>query len=503
MDPQEEFNYKWGYLPPFDEESEKVVTLIIDNPDLAKTMTRTQPGTQAFWKGLDQRNVHSKESKQSDKHGEEIKSMDLNSSWEESPHEQKAHDFLWTLDQAKITATSSEALFQRTLMVSLIARHFLIYKKDKSEDQVLDFSVEEPWTCLPMPSAAVDGISTPKSADDKFLTAPKPDLAVCFNREAVISDSIWESLPWPTKALACFENMTSCDSRIFHFLVMEAKRASTIVDDTKALHQCLNCASQALFNLYEFFNDAGPEHRKVFFEKVRIFSVVARRQGLLVRTHRATEIPESDGALKLVMPLKREYRLRFEYREFARIPEGKDFHREKVLEIFKKIFTYGVNDLRTYLRAAASALHSKLAKEMSEDLQLFRAKRHDTNLYRYGQPCPEPSKSSRPPTTALSADGGDASLTRGMHKSHLNENDVLSMGDQSVRSGQTTPKPTKQSRPQPGAMTRSQKRKSGGAATEARDGEGVRKSSTFKRQRREASLDASTSPTSSSTIATA
>ena len=36
-------------------------------------------------------------------------------------NEEKGHELLWKLDQAKITATSSEALFQRTIMVSLIA----------------------------------------------------------------------------------------------------------------------------------------------------------------------------------------------------------------------------------------------------------------------------------------------------------------------------------------------------------------------------------------------
>ena len=90
-------------------------------------------------------------------------------------------------------------------------------QKEVNGEQLLDFSVEEPWTCLPMPSRALWNTGPGLDIDEKLLTQPKPDLAVCFRRKAVIKDSLWRSLPEATKELACFENQNSGNSRIFHF----------------------------------------------------------------------------------------------------------------------------------------------------------------------------------------------------------------------------------------------------------------------------------------------
>ena len=142
VDPQEAFNHKWGYLPPFDEQSEQVIAFIIENPTLAKAMARIQPGTSKFEAGLEERNVALKPNDTLDQYEAKIESLDVKQFMNETANEEECHELLWKFDQAKITATSSEALFQRTIMVSLIARHFLIYQRDSHQSQLFDFSVE-------------------------------------------------------------------------------------------------------------------------------------------------------------------------------------------------------------------------------------------------------------------------------------------------------------------------------------------------------------------------
>ena len=266
---------------------------IIDNPASVKEMARIGPDSQGlFKKGLMRRNVEMNPSKSVDLRSEEIKSFSLGGILRETAEQKQFCEHLWLQDKAKLSPNSSEAIFQRTLMVSLIARHFLIYGKEVNGEQLLDFSAEELWTCLPMPRRALWHAGPGQDADDKFLTQPKPDLAVCFRREAVIKHGLWRSLPEATKELACFENHNSGMSRIFHFLAVEANNATSSLEDPKALYQSLNNASQALNNFYEFFQDAGPTHRQVFFDKIRFFSVVANTQGILIRIHRAIEIPQ-------------------------------------------------------------------------------------------------------------------------------------------------------------------------------------------------------------------
>ena len=387
VDPQEAFNRKWGYLPPFDEESEQVIAFIIENPTLAKTMARTQPGTSKFEAGLEDRNVGLKPSNDLDKCKAKIESLDVEGFMDEPVNEEMSHELLWKLDQAKITATSSEALFQRTIMVSLIARHFLIYQRDSHENQLFDFSVEETWTCLPMPSRALSGIKEAAALgqeviapEHKFLTQPKPDLAVAFNRRAIITDETWETLPRPIRTLASFEKVDSSNFNIFHFLVIEAKNPTIPIEDRKALHQCSNCASQALFNFFEFFRDAGSKHEDLVFKKVRFFSVVANRTGLLVRIHRAVEIPK-DNIARRVIPRDPNYLLKFEFQDFTRIEGVDNFSRSKVLNTLKKILKYATDTLRPLIENATLDITNKLKTDIN-----FVESRTLPNAYRHGQP---------------------------------------------------------------------------------------------------------------------
>lgn len=442
VDPQEAFNRKWGYLPPFDEESEQAIAFIINNPALAKTMARIQPGTLKFGEGLQDRNVALKPSNNLDKCKAEVESLQVQDFMNEPEKDEESHELLWKLDQAKITASSSEALFQRTIMVSLIARHFLIYSRDSCEYQLFDFGVEEPWTCLPMPSRALNGIKEPTAPgpevvalENKFLTQPKPDLAIAFNRQAIMTDETWETLPRPIQTLASFEKADPSNFNIFHFLILEAKNPAIPIEDRKALHQCLNCVSQALFNLFEFFRDAGSEYEKLFFEKVRVFSIVANRTGLLVRIHRAVEIPKHNIARR-VIPRDPNYLLKFEFEDFTRIEGIDKFDRSKVLEMLKKILKYAKDTLRPLIKDATSKICWKLETDIN-----FVESRTSPNTYRHGQPGIGSSRGSRRSTPAPSANGAKMDfLQYRIHDMPLSTNGASSVGDESMRSGQATPK---------------------------------------------------------------
>ena len=424
IDSRERFNHKWGYVPPLDEETTRIIEAIIKNPARAETMVGIGPEHQDFLPGLRNRNVLSSPSTHLDPRKEEIQSISLEGYLQETQEQETSHEELWKSDKAKCTPGSSEALYQRTLMINLIARHCLIYQFDSSKEQILDFSVEEPWGCLPMPSRLLWAIPKGQKSEAKLLTQPKPDLAVCFKRKAVIPDRIWKTLPELTKGLACFENCSLNESRIFHFLAVEAKNAMIDLDSPQALHQCLNNASQALHNMFEFFRDAGPEHEQVFYNKVRFFSVVANRKGIIVRIHRAIRIPDDAGAYELVMPDRPEYRLEFEFREFQRTNHADEFSRKKVLEVVKQILKYATDDLLKMINAVAS----KLGQDIENDRRLYQA-RCEADFYSHGQPNPKSLKSSRR-TSVLTSTIGDG-VQRQFQSAKLDSN---------CASGQTTPK---------------------------------------------------------------
>lgn len=351
-----------------------------------------------------QRNVETDPSESVDPRSEEIKSFSLRGFLRETAEQKQFCEHLWLQDKAKLSPDSSKAIFQRILMVSLIARHFLIYEKEVNGEQLLDFSAEELWTCLPMPSRALWNTGPVLGVDEKLLTQPKPNLAICFQRKAVIKPGLWRSLPEATKELACFENQNSGMSRIFHFLTVEAKNATTSLDDPKALYQSLNNASQALNNFYEFFQDAGPTHRQIFFDKIRFFSIVADTQGILIRIHRAIEIPQDASQFELVMPDRPEYRLNFEYSEFARLTGEDGFTRERVIEVFSKILKYAVDELSVWIIAAAK----DLLKNLDNNFVGYQA-RGRVGFYRHGQPSPKTSRNT-PRTSRATSERGNAKM---------------------------------------------------------------------------------------------
>ncbi len=195
-----------------------------------------------------------------------------------------------------------------------------------------------------------------------------------------------------------------------------------------------NCASQALFNSHEFFRDAGPKYEADFFEKVRFFSVVANRTGLLVRIHRAVEIPE-DEVFDLVMPHDPSYRLEYTFQEYARI-EVNVSSRSKVLEFFTRILTYVKNILLPLITDATSSILEKLHTDRN-----FRVSRNLLNVYRHGQPGMGSSKDSRLGSPAPSVkDSETGHIGQRLQTMPLDTKDALSVANESMRSGNITPK---------------------------------------------------------------
>ncbi|MCJ1381632.1 hypothetical protein MMC17_004743 [Xylographa soralifera] len=453
-DLEQTFNRKWGYLPPLDEEVAAIIDAIIENPDMASQYKRTSPDQPQFMDGLTYRNVILDESSTPDPQADRIRFLIPAESAPETSEERQSYGQLWNLDQAKCNETSNEALFQRTLMMSLISRHSFIYDKDIANRCCLDFCVEELWTCPPMPTRAYV-----KNA--KFLTMPKPDLAVCFRRKALIPNNLWNKMPHATRRLACYEKLSNIgDSRVFHFFTIEAKKEKLSPDDNVGKRQSLNNASQALHNMFEFFKDAdNPGDTKfvdIFFDQVRFFTVVASTEGLTIRIHRATR--EDGTGEGFIMEDHPEYPLRFEYQEFCKIAKD-NFDRATVSETFKRILIgYGAEELRILLRDAAQAVMNNLAGEHEK----MKA-REKPEFYRYGQTIVAPE--SRIPTPSRTP----GPLLRTSMSFVLQQDDVVefahgqapsetNMSFDMTRSGTNTPR---QSPMNPGDAVKGSRKRSG------------------------------------------
>ena len=381
-----------------------------------------------FEMGLGSRNVQLDESESLDPRQNQIlNTLPQDQAWE-TDEERRTYETLWALDEANCMGQSNEAIFQRTIMMNLIARHCLIYRRDTSRPRLLEISVEEFWTCSPAPSRAfVEG-------GGSLLTKPKPDLAVSFCRERLLPDLSWISLPFATQSLASYESLCyPARRKVFHFLVIEAKKGMSSTADPAALLQSLNNASQSLYNMYEFFREAGSDHEQKFFEEVRVFSIIATTEGLTFRIHRATRVTEeadmvTDG-----------YPLRFLYRVLKRLQFGIDYDRRAVLEILKPILlAYAEETFFRLLKAAAEAIREKLMH--NKDAKI-RRQTIGYDLYGDSKPSekskknPQGSKSTYNRGDVMSADGVPGALIRAPIQSS-----AASVRDSSMRSGTMTPK---------------------------------------------------------------
>jgi hypothetical protein len=173
VDPQAVFYYNIGYVPPLTPEILALVEALQVDPE----MTSISPGEASFEDGLTQRNILLNASPDRDPMLSQI--TNLKSTLDHETPDPRDLD-LWNNDLAKCRQ-DNEALFQRTIIIAMIDCRRLFYNKTEAILARLNFSVEHVWKCPPMPSCAY-------RAQEQFLTMPKPDLSVCFQRELLIAD---------------------------------------------------------------------------------------------------------------------------------------------------------------------------------------------------------------------------------------------------------------------------------------------------------------------------
>lgn len=349
-----------GYLSPLDETTLELLEQIL--PDTS--MSRISPANlEQYRVGLEDRNVALTPCP--DAFLDLIRSFSTTIS-DETPSEKRIHSTAWNLDLQKTRSDPQEYVFQRTIMMSMIDRHRFIYERALSEENnepILDFAVERVWNCRPMPSLGLT------QRDQKCLSKSKSDLAIAFRRYAIFQEEDWQLLPDETRALVCYEGQaTGNEIRVFHFITIEAKNSTKSSDDEIGFNQSLNNASQSLHNMYEFFREAGDEHVQIFFDKVRVFSVVSSSKGIKIRAHRACLTKQSrpsttDQKQYDKVPPKRsivkDYPLQFIHDDFFEA-SGSEFTRDKVVSVFERIMVgYGIGELWGHLRKAARAVEGK------------------------------------------------------------------------------------------------------------------------------------------------
>lgn len=347
-----------GYLPPLSESTLEVLRQVLADPSMGSTAGRLVSDRDQQV-GLNCRNVN----------------------WYSTPDDFcKAHPLLqartitilesemdenkrWNDDLRKCKDDPQELVFQRTVMMSMVNRHRFIY----GEDGVLDFAVERPWSCLPMPTRAL------RKPGGKYLPMPRPDIAIAFRTTALMDIGDYQNLPDPLWTLVCYEGETNAHQlRAFHFLIIESKNAHKSVFDPGSLCQVLNSASQSLHNMYEFFNEAGPKHLTRFFNEVRVFTAVSTTEGIIIRVHRAclTRDFRKKAPLRQDCPstapkvsILPDYPLQFEYDIYFKA-HATDFTHELVSAALETIMIkYGAGILLGLLKDAAKDVVKKFANQ--------------------------------------------------------------------------------------------------------------------------------------------
>lgn len=168
----------------------------------------------------------------------------------------------------------NEAVLQRTIMIHIINQYWL--------DEIFDWNTEGQW------SQSKDTLLPSRNEGD--ITQPKPDLALSFTLKS-FTVSKDNSDPIPPDLSKCIS--PDGGKRCFPFLFFEVKKAAADLQD--AYISNLYSASQALYNIYHWM--VRSEQEDIFFEKVRVFSVVFNAQDLGIRVHRAVKLPTERGAL--------------------------------------------------------------------------------------------------------------------------------------------------------------------------------------------------------------
>jgi hypothetical protein len=229
---------------------------------------------------------------------------------------------------------SNEAVLQRTIMTSIIDRWQL--------HELFVYNCEGQWY---LPKI----FQLPSRARGDDVTLPKPDLAVAFTLEAFTGTDT--SSPFPKELSSCMRPDGGV-GRCFPFIFMEVKRGAHDLESASMAN--LHSASQALFNIYVWMLRAG--HEEIFFDRVRVFSIVLNAQEISMRVHRAIPVPTTNA-------------LSYHFDDIATI---NGYSRDQACLLFKNVLIeYGKNELHGILKSTFEEVSRQedMSKEM-EDEQL-------------------------------------------------------------------------------------------------------------------------------------
>lgn len=208
----------------------------------------------------------------------------------------------------------NEAVLQRTVMIHIINQYWL--------GKIFDWNTEGQW-------------SQPKetrlpSREDDDISLPKPDLAISFTLTSFTGEED-DSDPVPPVLEKCIS--PDGGDRCFPFLFFEVKKAGADLQDAYTAN--LHSASQALYNIYNWMVRAGQE--ELFFETVRVFSLVFNAQDLSVRVHRAVQLSTGGGVLG------------FHFDEFSSLAR---YTKDQACQLIQTILNdYAANELHPILKS--------------------------------------------------------------------------------------------------------------------------------------------------------
>lgn len=350
-----------GYLPPLSESALEAIRQVVADPSMGPTAGRLVSEADQQ-DGLDSRNVNWDSTP--DPFRQKVPLLQTPTSSGNWTSETKK----WDEDLQKCRADPQEFVFQRTVMMSMVNRHRFIYGKEG----VLDFAVERPWSCLPMPTRAL------RESDGQHLPQPKPDIAIAFRTTALMERGSYFYLPKPLRNVICYEGKAKAhQKRAFHFFMIESKNTYKSILDPGSQYQILNSASQSLHNMFEFFNEAGPEHLAKFFRQVRVFTAVSTTEGIIIRIHRAClakefrKEPTHQDSSEPQFPILPSYGLQFEYDIYFK-GTADDFTYEKVSAVLESIMiNYGTKRLLRLLQDAAKDVIEKFTAQQQHRSQHY------------------------------------------------------------------------------------------------------------------------------------
>ena len=267
---------------------------------------------------------------------------------------------------------SNEAVLQRTVMTSIIDRWQL--------HELFVYNCEGQWH-LP------DMFRLPTRLAGDKVTLPKPDLAVSFTLEAFTGTDT--SSPFPKEIDSCMRPDRGV-GRCFPFLFMEVKRGAHDLESASMAN--LHSASQALFNIYIWMSQAG--HQEVFFDRVRIFSIVLNAQEISMRVHRAMAMPGTTS-------------LGYHFDEIVSI---NGYNRDQASLLFRNVLIeYGKKELHGILRSTFEEVSRQVdLSAEADDGQLQGKRKADTLPNASSKKVRSVQGSAKSPLDAASSFGASA-----------------------------------------------------------------------------------------------